>query len=183
MDGLFEFNHAAEDPVTQPVTGNGPGKAFYHVEPRGAGGRKVHYEKPVLGLAEAMAALDAMLKEAAREPERPLAFAVMDDNGELLAFARMDRGLPPRWGNAMKKAYTAVRYRDDTVNVAERMKATGRSLLEFNDPNLVALQGGVVVKRPSDGAVLGGIGVSGRRSDEDEVIAKIGLAAMGLDKE
>ena len=55
----------------------------------------------------------------------------------------------------------------------------GRSLADFSDPMLIPWQGGVVVTSP-DGKPLGGIGVSGRRSDEDEVIAKAGLAAMKL---
>ena len=137
-------------------------------------------QKPVLAFAEVTAAMDAMIKAAASEPERPLSFAIVDENGELLAYSRMDGASAPKWGATIKKAYTAARFREDTVKVAERMKANGRSLSEYNDPNLFAVQGGIVVTRPSDGAALGAIGVGGRRSDEDEVIARIGLAAMKL---
>jgi uncharacterized protein GlcG (DUF336 family) len=50
----------------------------------------------------------------------------------------------------------------------------------MQDPNLVAVQGGVAVLRPSDGAILGGIGVSGLSAQEDEDIARIGVNALNL---
>jgi uncharacterized protein GlcG (DUF336 family) len=36
-----------------------------------------------------------------------------------------------------------------------------------------------VIVRTSDGAILGGIGVSGRSGEEDEAIAQAGLRALG----
>ncbi|MBI4498149.1 MAG: heme-binding protein [Chloroflexi bacterium] len=138
------------------------------------------YEKPVLGLPEAMIALDAMLKEAAKESERPLAMAIVDDNGELVCYGRMDRVNPLPRQLAVKKAYTAARMRADTLAFAERLKSQGRSVIEMGDPNLTSVQGGIAIVRLSDGTVLGGIGVSGRRAEEDEEIARIGLRAMNL---
>ena len=52
-----------------------------------------------------------------------------------------------------------------------------RSAAEFGDPNLLALQGGVVIPGP-EGTALGGIGVSGLTAEEDEQIAKVGLQAI-----
>src|SRR5579863_2632580 len=52
------------------------------------------YEKPVLGLEEARKAMAAMLEEALKTPDRPIAIAICDDQGELVAFARMDRCAP-----------------------------------------------------------------------------------------
>jgi glc operon protein GlcG len=136
------------------------------------------YDKKVLGLDQAMAALNAMLAEAAKEPERPLAFAIVDDRGDLIAFARMDHVNPLPHSIALKKAYTAARMRSDTLAIAERMRSQGRSITEMGDPNMVAVQGGIVIM--SESGPLGGIGVSGRRADEDEEIARIGLAALNL---
>src|SRR4051812_29274334 len=92
-----------------------------------------------------MAALNAMLVEAAKEPERPLACAIVDDLGNLIAFARMDRVNPLPHALALKKAYTAARMRSDTLAIGERMKSQGRSITEMGDPNMVAVQGGVVI--------------------------------------
>jgi glc operon protein GlcG len=138
------------------------------------------YDEPVLGLAEARKAVQAMLDEAMKEPDRPIAMAVVDGNGRLVAFARMDRCrlLPQQL--AYKKAYTSAIMRSDSGAVAERFKSTGRSVSDFGDPNMAAVQGGVAIQRPSDEVFLGGIGVSGLRADEDEALARIGVQAMGL---
>ncbi len=38
----------------------------------------------------------------------------------------------------------------------------------------------MVIQRPSDNAFLGGVGVSGLAAQEDEDLARKGIAAMGL---
>ena len=138
------------------------------------------YDEIVLGLTEARKAIQAMLDEAMKEPDRPVAMAVVDGHGRLVEFARMDqcRLMPQQL--AYKKAYTAAIMRSDTGAVAERFKSMGRSMSEFGDPNMIALQGGVVIQRPSDEAFLGAIGVSGLRAEEDEAMARLGIQAMGL---
>ena len=136
------------------------------------------YDKQVLGMEQALAALNAMLQEGAKDPDRPLAFAIVDDLGDLVCFARMDRVNPLPHALALKKAYTSARMRSDTLAVGERMKTQGRSISDFGDPNLVSVQGGIVIMGAS--GPLGGIGVSGRRAEEDEEIARVGLAAMNL---
>ena len=138
------------------------------------------YEEVVIGLAEARKAIQAMLEEAMKQPDRPVAMAVVDSQGRLVSYARMDRCrlLPQQL--AFKKAYTAAIMRSDTAAVAERFKGMGRSVSEFGDPNMVGVQGGVVIQRASDSASLGGVGVSGLRSDEDEALARLGIKAMGL---
>lgn len=135
------------------------------------------YQKAALSLEEARRAMDRMLQEASKEANRPLAIAIVDDQGELISYARMDRAAPQPPIIARKKAYTAARTRSDTLAYAERLKSQGRSVTEFGDPNLLALQGGVVITT-ADGSVLGGIGVSGRLAEEDEAIARIGLKAI-----
>jgi glc operon protein GlcG len=135
-------------------------------------------QKSVLSLEEARRAMDRMLEEANKEANRPVAIAIVDDLGELICYARMNQTPPQPQIIARKKAYTAARTRSDTVAYAERLKNQGRSVTEFGDPNLLALQGGVVITNPADGSALGGIGVSGRLSEEDEALGRIGLKAM-----
>lgn len=138
------------------------------------------YDKPQLGLAQVRAAMDAMLEQAGKESHRPVAIAIVDDLGNLLSYARMDncRVIPQRI--ATKKAYTSAVNGVDSAAYAERLKGQGRSVTEMQDPNLVAVQGGVAVLRPSDGAILGGIGVSGLSAQEDEDIARLGVNALNL---
>jgi glc operon protein GlcG len=135
------------------------------------------YQKAILSLDDARRAMDRMLQEALKAPNRPVAIAICDDQGELVAFTRMDKCAPLPLTIARKKAYTAGRTRSDTRAFADRLKGMGRSAVEFGDPNLIAVQGGVAIIA-ADGTALGGIGVSGLAAEEDEAIAKAGLSAI-----
>jgi uncharacterized protein GlcG (DUF336 family) len=137
-----------------------------------------------LGLAEASAASSAALGEALKQPEAPIAVAVVDDHGKLVCFARMDGCPPVVIELALMKAYTAAVAMLDTVAFAARDKEWGRDLATYGDDRFTYLQGGLVIwSEPGAGEagriLLGGIGVSGRMPDEDERLAGIGLKAMG----
>jgi uncharacterized protein GlcG (DUF336 family) len=135
------------------------------------------FQKQCLSLAEARAAVEAILAEALKLPDAPIAVTVTDDYGRLVYFARMD-GCPPVVVElAINKAYTAAVALMDTVAFAERDKGWGRELATYGDVKFTYLQGGLVIKA-ADGTLLGGIGVSGRMPDEDERLARIGLEAM-----
>lgn len=135
------------------------------------------YQKTMLSLDDARLAMERMLQEALKAANRPVAIAICDDQGELVAFARMDRCAPLPLTIARKKAYTAARTRSDTKAFADRLKSIGRSTLDLGDSNLIGVQGGVAIVTP-DGTALGGIGVSGLAAEEDEAIARIGLGAI-----
>ena len=137
------------------------------------------YSKPMLGLDQCRAAIDAMMADFNRDPNRrPVDIAVVDDAGNLLAYARMDKCRRPTF--AMDKAYTAAVRGVDTKTFAEQLRNQGRSVSEFGDPKLTLIGGGVVIT-DSSGSVMGGIGVGGLPTgDEDEAISKAGLKALGL---
>ena len=140
------------------------------------------FQKTCLGLAEARAAVEAVLEEANKLPHAPIAVAVVDDYGRLVYFARMD-GCPPVVVElAINKAYTAAVALLDTLAFAERDKGWGRELATYGDARFTYLQGGLVIRAGGEGvasqALLGGIGVSGRMPDEDERLARLGLEAM-----
>ena len=132
----------------------------------------------MLSLDQAQAAIAAMIDNFNQDPNRrKVDMAVVDDAGNLLAYARMDRCLRPTF--AMRKAYTSAVRGMDTAAFAEQLSTQGRSLESFGDPQLIALAGGVVVMH--DGAVVGAIGVGGLPSGlADEAIAKAGLEALNL---
>ena len=138
------------------------------------------YTKSMLGLDQCQDAIQAMVAEFNRDPSRrPVDMAIVDDIGNLLAYARMDRCRRPTF--AISKAYTAATRWMDTGAFAEQLKKTGRSLAVFNDSQLTTIPGGVVVTNPGDGSVLGGIGVGGLPTgEEDEVISRAGLKALNL---
>ena len=76
------------------------------------------YQKAVLSLDDAQRAMALMLQEAGKAPNRPIAIAIVDDQGELVSYARMDKCAPQPPMIARKKAYTAARTRSDTVAYA-----------------------------------------------------------------
>ena len=136
------------------------------------------YHKPMISLDQAQAAIHAMIDDFNKDPNRrKVDMAVVDDAGNLLAYARMDRCLRPTF--AIRKAYTAAIRSMDTVLFAEQLSTQGRTLESFGDPQLIVLAGGVTVMK--DGAVVGAIGVGGLPSGlDDEAIAKAGLEALNI---
>jgi uncharacterized protein GlcG (DUF336 family) len=123
-----------------------------------------------------------MIAEFNKDPSRrPIAMAIVDDTGNLVSYARMDRCRPTAARNAIKKAYTSALGGQDTLGYAETLKGRGRTVADMADPMLTNIQGGVVVLSPSDSAVLGGIGVGGLPTgQEDEDVSRVGLNAMNL---
>jgi uncharacterized protein GlcG (DUF336 family) len=137
------------------------------------------YKREVLGLEDARTAAEAILAEASKEPNRPIAVAVADDRGDLIYLAKMDGGYPLFIHMAINKAYTAARFRMHTRAFAERQKQRGWELDTWTDNKVTAVQGGLCIKN-ADGISLGGIGVSGLQADEDEEIAYVGFKALNL---
>ena len=135
--------------------------------------------KEVLSLEQVRRSMNAMLEAALKEPDRPIAIAILDDNTNLLNYARMDGCRLNPQGVAIRKAYTAVMFGQNSSDFAQRLKNENRQVTDFGNPSLVAVKGGVVVIS-SNGDTLGGIGVSGLTAEEDEEIALIGLNALEI---
>ena len=131
------------------------------------------YNKPMLELSQCQNAINAMIDEFNKAPDRrPVDMAIVDDIGNLLAYARLDGCNTPT--RAIRKAYTSAIRRMDSVTFADQLKTQGRSLSEFGDPQLINLI------ETTDGKPLGGIGVGGLPSGkDDEDIARAGLTALG----
>jgi len=123
------------------------------------------YGEPI-GIDQAQAIIQRGLEEGARRG-LPLAIAVVEPSGELVAFARMD-GVP--YGSiplAQDKARTSARFRTTTVSREEQVNNGRYALLTADD--FVAIGGGepIIV----DGRVIGAVGISGGTSAQDAVVA------------
>ncbi len=144
------------------------------------------YERPTLGIAEAMRALLAALEEAKKDAAagRPVVIALVDHKGDLVCYARQDHALEMSKEMAIRKAFTAAIGRRDSAEYAEYIqRQTGLPLELAIGMRATSGRGGVVIKRPSDGLCLGGVGVSGAAAaPRDEEIAQAGIKAMGLKK-
>ena len=138
------------------------------------------YDKSMLSLDQVRRAMSAMLDKATREPNRPVAIAIVDDAGNLLNYARMDGCRTNPQAFAIRKAFTSAMSGRNSGEYAEQLKSQGRSVSDMGNPNLVSAQGAAVVLHPKTKAVLGAIGVSGLSSQEDEDLAKLGVQSLGL---
>lgn len=125
------------------------------------------YSKQILSLEDARIVGEAALAKAMEHPDRPMAIAVGDCNGELVYFVRTGDTLPLVPYMAMNKMYTAIRFRMDTVEVKKLLKSDNKVLSDFPDPRFTTVEGGVCLRAP-DGAVIGAIGTSGRVPNIDK---------------
>jgi len=122
-----------------------------------------------LTLEAARRLLDRAMAQAKQDFDRPVCVSVCDPQGFLLAFARME-GSPVRSIQISQgKAYSAARMGVSTQAILERLKREGIEIGYFCDPLLTALPGGSALKDES-GKLVGGIGVSGLTSAEDQVV-------------
>lgn len=103
--------------------------------------------------------------------------AIVDDGGHLLSLQRLDGAAPLSAHIAQAKAKTSAMGRRET-KVYEDIINNGRTAFVTVPCVDGMLEGGVPVI--VDGQVIGAVGVSGVKSDQDVLIAKAGIAALGL---
>ncbi|QXH44372.1 heme-binding protein [Pseudomonas xanthosomatis] len=129
--------------------------------------------KPVLGLHEATLILRAAEAEAAAN-QWAVAIAVVDDGGHPIALQRVEACAPIGAYIAVEKARTAALGRRES-KAYEDMVNGGRSAF-LSAPLLTSLEGGVPLI--IDGQVVGAVGVSGVKADQDAQIARAGATAL-----
>ncbi|MBU3649461.1 MAG: heme-binding protein [Limnohabitans sp.] len=131
--------------------------------------------KPYLQAADVRAILDAAQNHAQNQ-KWSVSIAVVDDGGHLLGFVRLD-GAPPISAHiAPAKAHTAAMGRRESKGYEDVINQGRVSFLSA--PAIQGmLEGGVPIVR--DGEVIGAVGVSGVKSNEDAEIARAGIAALG----
>ncbi len=129
-----------------------------------------------------LTAVDVKKIAAAAEAEAlannwAVTIAIVDDGGHLLSLQRLDGAAPLTAHIAPSKAKTAAMGRRET-KVYEDIINNGRTAF-LTAPYIDGLlEGGVPVL--VDGQVVGAVGVSGVKSEQDAQIAKAGIAALGL---
>jgi len=100
--------------------------------------------------------------------------AILDDGGHLLHLVRMDGASPANARIAMEKGRTAAESRRSSLIWEERIKAGRNAMLGM--PGITPVQGGLPII--VEGICVGGVGVSGVQSHEDEQIAAAGIKAL-----
>ena len=133
-------------------------------------------------LAQAGAIIDAALAEGRKRRLAPLAVAVLDAGGHLIAFKREDGAGFVRFDIANGKAWGALGMGFGTRELAERaakFPAFVAALSAASQGRMIPSPGGVLIAA-ADGEVVGAIGISGDIGDNDEACAMAGIAAVGL---
>lgn len=119
----------------------------------------------------------AVIQAELEKDNRGAAIAVADSHGELIALLRTD-GCPLASINiAINKAFTAARERKESKEVGKSSKENGWPMTNFGDLRYTAWGGGVPIVY--QGTVVGAVGVSGLPEEEDMVLARKGVAALG----
>lgn len=128
------------------------------------------HEQENLNLEFVQTLVARAVAKAEIEFHRPICVSVCDQNGFLLAFARME-GAPIRSIMiSQNKAFTAVRMGVPTDKFMERLQKDHLEASYFGE-NLTPLAGGNLLKN-GDGKVLGALGVSGLALHEDQFITE-----------
>lgn len=129
--------------------------------------------RPCLSLADVKKLADAAEAEAVRNNWN-VAIAILDDGGHLLGFLRMDGATPANAAIALEKGRTAALSRRSSGSWEDRVKGGRTSMLKM--PGILPVQGGLPIV--VEGTCVGGVGVSGVQSHEDEQIAQAGIDAL-----
>ncbi|WP_397448813.1 heme-binding protein [Pseudomonas sp. NA-150] len=130
--------------------------------------------KSVLSQTEVSQILAAARAEAQKN-NWAVTIAIADDGGHLLALERLDGCAPASAYIATEKARTSALGRRETKSY-EDMVNGGRTAF-VTAPLLTSLEGGVPVI--VDGQVIGAVGVSGVKADQDAQVAKAGADIFG----
>jgi len=131
-------------------------------------------ERKSISLAGALRVISAAKLEAAQQGWL-VSIAVVDAAGDLVAFERLDGAVPISTTVAQGKARTAAWIRSPSKTFEDFVNSGKLSFATV--PGLVPLEGGMPLM--SEGQIVGAIGVSGARGDQDAQVAQAGAAALG----
>ncbi len=138
-----------------------------------------------LTLSIANQIIDLALRKA-RELNLPaIGCAVLDAGGHLKAFQAEDGLAFARVHVCQAKAWGSLGMGVDSEQIADRYMAGGanpgfiNALNAMTGGKVIPLAGGVLI-RNSDGMILGAVGVSGAKPEEDAVCARAGVDSCRL---
>ena len=122
---------------------------------------------------KAMASAEA----EARKNNWQVVISIVDTGGHLVMLQRLD-AQNASVDIATGKARTSVNFRRPTKALEDGLAANGTALRILAVPGAMPLQGGLPIV--VDGKIIGGIGVSGVTSAQDEIVAKAGADILAV---
>ncbi len=135
-----------------------------------------------LTLAQADKIIDAILSRARELNCRPLSVVVVEPGAIVKAFKKEDGSAMMRFEMAMGKAYAALALgrSSSLVRVRAQEKPLFMDFLFKASEDKIFAEGGGRLIRSIDGELLGAVGVTGDKEEQDEALAAHGIRAAGL---
>ena len=134
-----------------------------------------------LTLEKAQTIIAAAFQKGGELAMKPLSVAVLDAGGHVVAFARQDGSSNLRFKIAGGKAAGAIALGMGSRAIFERAQQQPYFVGALNglmDGAMVPVPGGVLIME--NGSMIGGVGVTGDTSDNDEIAAIAGVEAAGF---
>jgi glc operon protein GlcG len=126
---------------------------------------------PPIGVESAKKIAAVALAEA-RKNNWYMAVAVVDPNGTLVYYEKMDNAQIGSADVAIAKARTASLFKRPSKAFQDAVAGGGQGLRILDLPGAIPIEGGVPLV--ADGKIVGAIGVSGDSSDHDGICAQAG---------
>lgn len=137
----------------------------------------IPYGEPIK--LESALRLVAAAEAEAKKHNWPVAIAIVDNAGHLVAFHRLDNTQLGSIEVALGKAKTSVLFRRPTKSFEDTL-AQGGSGLRVLRSSATPVEGGLPILQ--DGKIIGGIGVSGVRPNQDGEVATAAVKAFETPK-
>ncbi len=136
----------------------------------------------MITLLQADTLIDAILARARELKCRPISVVVVEPGAIVKAFKKEDGSAMMRFEMAMGKAYAslALGRSSSLVRVRTEQKPLFMDFLFKASEDKIFAEGGGRLIRAADGALLGAVGVTGDKEEQDEALAAHGIHAAGL---
>lgn len=148
--------------------------ALFAVAAFGAWAQVPSYGTPV-NLEQAMKVIAAAQAEA-RKNSWPVAIAVFDTSGHLVAFEKMDDTQTASIAISQDKGKSAAVFRRPTKVMEDAVAGGGAGVRFLNLRDASTVEGGLPLV--VGGKIIGSVGVSGVTSQQDGMVAKAGAEAL-----
>ena len=117
----------------------------------------------------------AAAEDKAKQHNWPVAISIVDTHGVLVMFQRLENTQIGSVDLSLEKAKTSALFRRTTKSYEDGLEAGGRGLRVLKHPAMI-IEGGVPILK--EGKVIGAIGVSGVKSEEDAEVAQQGADVL-----
>tara|TARA_R110001592_G_scaffold105374_2_gene296182 strand:+ start:4611 stop:5051 length:441 start_codon:yes stop_codon:yes gene_type:complete len=135
---------------------------------------------PQMTLDLAVAIVDGALVKGRDIACAPLTVAVLDAGGHIVALKREDDSGILRVEIAVGKAYGALGFGVGGRELREKNPKFMAGVISTAPNGMVPAPGGVLIRDPDTGRIIGACGISGDTGERDEECAVAGIENQGL---